>query len=66
MESAFVLIGGPMTDRELSYVQGSRARGTTRFYTDKVNGGADIQQLAEQMAKSRAKDLVHEYLIEAA
>lgn len=66
VESAFVLVGGPMTDREISYVQGSRARGNTRFYTDKVNGGASIQQLSDQMAKSRAKDLVHEYLIEAA
>ena len=27
VESAFVLVGGPMTDRELSYVQGSRAKG---------------------------------------
>lgn len=66
VESAFVLVGGPMTDRELSYVQGSRARGTTRLYTDKVNGGENIEQLANQMAKSRAKDMVHEYLIEAA
>lgn len=66
VESAFVLAGGPMTDRELSYVQGSRARGTTRFYADKVNGGSTIEELAGQMAKSRAKDLVHDYLIEAA
>ena len=66
VESAYVLAGGLMTDRELSYVQGSRARGTTRFYTDRVNGGTSIQQLADQMAVSRAKDLVHEYLIEAA
>lgn len=66
VESAFVLAGGPMTDRELSYVQGSRAKGRTRFYTDRLNGGADIQQLANQMARSRAKDLIHDYIIEAA
>lgn len=66
VESAFVLAGGPMTDRELSYVQGSRAKGKTRFYTDRLNGGANIQQLADQMARSRAKDLVHDYIIEAA
>lgn len=66
VESAFILVGVPMTDRELSYVQGSRAKGKTRFYADKVNGGSSIQQLAEQMAKSRAKDLIHDYLIEAA
>lgn len=66
VESAFVLIGGPMTDRQLSYVQGSRAKGTTRFYADRLNGGSDIQQLADQMARSRAKDLIHDYIIEAA
>lgn len=66
VESAFVLVGGSMTDRELSYVQSSRARGTTRLYADKINGGASVQKLAEQMARSRSKDLVHDYLIEAA
>lgn len=66
VESAFVLVGGPMTDRELSYVQGSRSRGTTRLYADQVNGGATMEQLGSKMAVSRANDLVHEYLIEAA
>ncbi|MEM8671127.1 MAG: MobF family relaxase [Planctomycetota bacterium] len=66
VESAFVLVGGPMTDREISYVQGSRARENTRFYADKVNGGSSIQELAEQMSKSRRKDLVHDYTIEGA
>lgn len=66
VESAFVLVGGPMTDRELSYVQGSRAKGKTCFYADRTNGGTDIQHLAEQMSRSRAKDLIHDYIIEAA
>lgn len=66
VDSAFVLLGGAMTDRELSYVQGSRARENTRFYADKVNGGSSIQELAEEMSISRKKDLVHDYIIEAA
>src|SRR5262249_601116 len=34
-ENAFVLLGGPTQDRELSYVQASRARGSTRFFLDR-------------------------------
>ena len=29
-------------DRELSYVQTSRARGITRFYTDKLEAGENL------------------------
>jgi ATP-dependent exoDNAse (exonuclease V) alpha subunit len=64
VESAFVLAGGSMTDRELSYVQGSRARGETRIYTDVVYGGPDIEAIAIQMNRSRPKDMAHEYLRE--
>ncbi len=63
VENAFVLTGGPMTDRELSYVQASRARGETRIYTDLLLGGDDIEKLARQMSRSHAKDLAHDYLI---
>ena len=66
VESAFVLAGGSMTDRELSYVQGSRSRGATWIYTDRLSAGPDLEYLAHQMNRSRAKDLAHEYLIEAA
>ena len=66
VESAFVLAGGSMTDRELSYVQGSRARGATWIYTDRLSAGPELEYLANQMNRSRAKDLAHEYLIEAA
>jgi conjugative relaxase-like TrwC/TraI family protein len=65
VQSAFVLAGGSMTDRELSYVQGSRARESTRIYTDLVYGGPDVEALAIQMNRSRPKDLAHEYLREA-
>ncbi len=65
VDSAFVLAGGGMTDRELTYVQTSRARGVTRIYTDEGSAGEDLAQLARQMTKSRAKDLAHDYVIEA-
>jgi conjugative relaxase-like TrwC/TraI family protein len=65
VESAFVLAGGAMTDRELAYVQGSRARGETRLYTDAASAGPELSELVRKMETSRAKDLAHEYLIEA-
>ena len=59
---AFVLTGGAMTDREMSYVQGSRARLQTRIYTDVVTGGPDIAALAKQMNRSRPKDMAIDYM----
>lgn len=64
VDSAFVLTGGPMTDRELSYVQASRARGSTRFYCDAESAGEDLTLLSRQMETSRAKDLAVEHLME--
>ncbi len=56
-ESAYVLAGGTMQDRELSYVQASRARGTTRFYAERAEVGNPIADLVGQMARSRQKEL---------
>lgn len=64
VENAFVLAGGPMTDREISYVQASRARGETRIYTDILSGGDDIESIAKQMSVSRAKHMAHDYLLQ--
>lgn len=49
-EKAFILTGGPMTDREMSYVQASRARGTTRWYV--VD---DLASVIQQMKRSHEK-----------
>ena len=57
VEKSFVLSGGEMLDRELAYVQSSRARGETRIYTDRNETGDLIATLAQQMNKSRQKDL---------
>jgi len=65
-ENAFVMTGDGMTDRELSYVQGSRAKEFTKFYSDEVSGGGTIEELASRMNRSRQKELAHEYLIEGA
>ena len=43
----FVLAGGGMQDRHLTYVQASRARGETRLFIDRLEAG-----VAERLAKA--------------
>ena len=63
-ENAHVLTGDGMTDREISYVEASRAKGFTKIYSDVLTGGECIQDLAALMNRSRQKELAHEYVIE--
>ncbi len=50
VERAFILTGGALTDRELTYVQASRARGTTRWYV-----GQDLEDVTQRMTRSHEK-----------
>jgi Ti-type conjugative transfer relaxase TraA len=61
-ERCFVLAGGDMQDRELSYVQASRARGETRIYTERGEVSESTAALARQMNKSRQKGMAIEVL----
>lgn len=64
-ERAYVLLGGPMQSRSLSYVQLSRARLQTRLYADRPQGLPNrtwarlksIARVADQMATERPKEL---------
>lgn len=60
--SVYVLLGGAMQDRHLSYVQTTRACESTRLYVDKYHAGPDMRHLLNQMAKLRPKRLAHELL----
>lgn len=62
-QNAFVLTDESMQDRELSYVQGSRARGTTRLFTTEQEAGTELTRLARTMSESRQKHLATELLI---
>ena len=62
VDHAYILAGGSMQDRELSYVQTSRARHSTRLYTDKATAGEQGKELAKTMARSRQKELAHDVL----
>ncbi len=57
VERAYVLVGGMMQDRELSYVQMSRTRGNTKIYTEERDAGDTITELSREMHKSQQKEL---------
>jgi len=69
VRNAYVLCGGPMADRELSYVQASRAREKTQFFSERQmvwnpatqrREDATLSELARQMSQTRQKDLAHD------
>jgi len=62
VDDAYLLVGGRMQDRELTYVQASRAKLATRLYTDQHEAGKNLTGLAKQMSKSHEKTLAHEVL----
>lgn len=55
VDRTFVLAGGWMQDRELSYVQMSRHREDCRIYTSEADAGDDLSSLSQSMARSRTK-----------
>lgn len=59
-ERGFVLSGSWMNDRELTYVQMSRSRGTTRIYAADSDVGEDLSELARTMSQSHAKELARD------
>lgn len=60
VDRAFVLAGGSMQDRELTYVQASRARYEVRLFTSKLDAAGDgiatdLDRLGRQVERSRPK-----------
>lgn len=55
----YVLAGGPMQDREMSYVQASRAKEQTTFYMTRAESGDELARLAREMERSRQKEMAH-------
>jgi len=60
VEKAYILAGGAMQDRELSYVQTSRTRGETWIFADKVETGENIAHIARRMSVSHRKEMALE------
>jgi ATP-dependent exoDNAse (exonuclease V) alpha subunit len=59
---AYVLLGGTMQDRHLSYVQSSRAVEQTRFYLDRFEAGDRFEVITRQMGQDREKCLALDLL----
>lgn len=64
VNEAFVLLSDGMLDREMFYVQLSRARETTRLYTDSITAGDDLEVLTKTLSRSRQKHLAHDFVPE--
>jgi conjugative relaxase-like TrwC/TraI family protein len=61
-ERAYVLAGGSMQDLHSTYVQASRARETTRFYTSRLEAGKELEGLVKQMETDRSNVMATSYL----
>lgn len=59
-ENAYVLLGGCLQDREVAYVQASRARGETHFALPVSEAGEDLKKIAYRASESRRKLLARE------
>jgi ATP-dependent exoDNAse (exonuclease V) alpha subunit len=57
IDKAYILAGGIMQDRELSYVQMSRSRVETKIFIDKGEEGQTVKDLAKNMSRSRQKEI---------
>lgn len=55
--SVYVLLGGSLQDRHLSYVQTTRASESTRLYVDKYHAGQGNRDLIRDMERLREKVL---------
>jgi len=60
VDRTFVLAGGWMQDRELSYVQMTRHREDCRIFVNEAAAGEDLSGLARSMSRSRAKAMAHD------
>jgi len=59
-EASYVLVGGSMQDRELSYVQMSRHRGEAHIYAATEEVGNSLETMADVMSRSRQKEIAQE------
>ena len=57
VEYAYLLPGGNMQDRELSYVQASRAKLQSTFHLTEIESGQAIAEFARQIKHSRQKEM---------
>ncbi len=61
VDHAYVLMGGSMQSKEITFVQISRHVESLRIYTDQIEAGENLENLAAQLGTSKAKQLAHTF-----
>jgi ATP-dependent exoDNAse (exonuclease V) alpha subunit len=64
-QDAYVLVGSSMQNREMTYVQISRARGETHLFCDEKTAGRDESELVRKVSRSEEKFSAHAIAREA-
>lgn len=59
---AYMLVGGQMTDREMSYTQLTRGVQKTYLFCDQLHAGDNLKDLSRAMNKSREKRMAHDLM----
>jgi len=62
VEHCHVLMGGPMDDLHLGYVQASRSRESTHLFIDKAHAGPNLKEAIRSLSRARIKDLARDHL----
>lgn len=62
VENSYVLVGGSMQAKELTYTQISRAKGATMLYATSQDAGRNTEGLEAMIGRSRAKRMAHDLL----
>jgi len=57
-----VLIGGPLTDLHMGYVQASRSQKGTHLFCDKDSAGPELNDLVRSLGRERQKTLAQEVI----
>lgn len=61
VDNVFILTNESMQDRELTYVQASRAKNEARFFTTEVEAGDKLKELAASMGRSHEKGMAVDF-----
>ena len=62
VEHCHVLMGGPLSDKHIGYVQASRSRESTHLFLDQASAGPKLQDAIRSLARDRTKDLARDIL----
>ncbi|QDV62011.1 MobF family relaxase [Crateriforma conspicua] len=60
VDHSYVLLSGPLSSKEMAYVQATRARFSTHLFADRTTAGKDLERLEKALTRSREKKLAHD------